>query len=119
MIITLCGSTRFKKEFNDMNYWLTLSNHIVLSVGSFLHSDNDPEIKEQILKHKEQLDKLHKQKIAISDCIVVINKNDYVGESTKSEIEFARVNHKPIYWFNDHWASPYSFRVLIGEGIIE
>lgn len=96
-IVTLCGSTRFKKDFNDMNYRLTLDNWVVLSVGSFLHSDDDSQIKDEILQHKEQLDRLHKQKIAMSDCIVVIG-DGYIGESTKSEIAFAKEIRKPIYW---------------------
>jgi len=96
-IITLCGSTKFKKDYNDMNFRLTLDNWIVLSVGSFLHSDNDAEIKNEIIKHKEQLDILHKQKIVMSDCILVVG-DGYIGESTKSEITFAKEIRKPIYW---------------------
>ena len=88
-IITLCGSTKFKKEFNECNYYLTLSDYIVLSVGSFLHSDNDPEIKEEIIKHKEQLDRLHKEKIDISRAVFIIDKNGYIGESTRSELDHA------------------------------
>jgi len=100
-IITLCGSTRFKKDFNDMNFKLTLDNWIVLSVGSFLHSDNDPEIKNYILEHKEQLDILHKQKITMSDCILIVG-DGYIGDSTKSEITFAKEIRKPIYWQVDY-----------------
>ena len=99
MIITLCGSTKFMKEFIALNYWLTLNNHIVLSVGGYYHSDNDPHIKEEIIMHKEQLDKLHKTKIMMSDAILVIDKDNYIGESTKSEIQFARENNKSIYWY--------------------
>lgn len=96
-IVTLCGSTRFKNEFNDANFWLTLSDYIVLSVGSFLHSDNDPEIKDFIIEHKEQLDHLHKKKIDMSDAIMVIDVNGYIGDSTRSEIAHALEKGKTIY----------------------
>ena len=98
-IITLCGSTRFKKEFNEVNMQLTLSDWVVLSVGAFFHSDK--ELEEQGVigpKEKIQLDRLHKEKIAISQAIVVINVGDYVGESTLSEIAYARKLGKKVYW---------------------
>ena len=35
-VITLCGSTRFKNEFMDMQKKLTLEGNIVISVGSLV-----------------------------------------------------------------------------------
>ena len=86
-IITLCGSTRFKKEFNDLNYAFTLDDRIVLSVGSFLHSDDDPEIKEEILAHKEQLDKLHKEKIMISQIVKPSNSWELMDVQTFQKVQ--------------------------------
>lgn len=104
-IITLCGSTRFKQQFNDANFWLTMNGYIVLSVGSFLHSDSDPEIRDVIRQHKDDLDKLHRDKIRLSDAIMVIDvqlgepysPDGYVGESTRGEIEFALERQMPVY----------------------
>lgn len=42
MIITLCGSTKFKDEFMEAQKELTLEGHIVISVGCFGHADPDP-----------------------------------------------------------------------------
>ncbi len=42
------------------------------------------------------LDEMHKQKIDMSDEIYVINLNGYIGESTKSEIEYANSKGKNI-----------------------
>ena len=42
------------------------------------------------------LSKLHYKKIEISDAIYVVNLNGYIGESTKSEIEYARSLNKEI-----------------------
>lgn len=93
-IITLCGSTKFKNEFNNVNMMLTLLNKIILQPGCFAHADNIEITNEQ----KIELDLLHKEKILMSDCIFVINTNNYIGSSTKSEIEFAVLHNIPVYY---------------------
>ena len=99
-VITLCGSTRFKDEFLRIQKELTLKGYIVLSVGLFGHS-GDNEVWENmdegtLTKTKEMLDDMHKRKIDMSDEIFVINVNGYIGESTKSEIEYAIKNGKKV-----------------------
>ena len=96
-IITLCGSTKFRKDFERMNGYLTLNNFIVLSVGTYHHSTDDEYIKKETLVHKGQLDSLHKKKISLSRCILVVG-DGYIGESTKSEIEYANSLGKPVYY---------------------
>ncbi len=39
---------------------------------------------------KEMLDDMHKRKIDMADEIYVINVGGYIGESTRSEIEYAK-----------------------------
>lgn len=90
-IITLCGSTRFKEDFERVNRELTLAGNVVLSVGCFGHA-GDVFTEEQ----KVMLDDIHKRKIDMSDAIYVINKNGYIGSSTKSEIIYAGVTGKEI-----------------------
>ena len=92
-VITLCGSTRFKDEFLKAQKDLTLKGNIVLSVGLFGHS-GDNEVWENmdegtLTKTKKMLDDMHKRKIDMADEIFVINVNGYIGDSTKSEIEYA------------------------------
>lgn len=96
-IITLCGSTKFKDEFLKKAQDLTLENWIVLMPNVFAHTDSIEITDEQ----KEELDKLHKEKIHISDAIYVINKNNYIGNSTRSEIEYAKANRKKIYYLEE------------------
>ena len=95
-IVTLCGSTRFKKEYEEANYRETLSGHIVLSVGCFSNS-GEWDITEL---QKKDLDLLHLDKILMSDEIFVVNPGGYIGESTKSEIVFAIFNKKGIRWLD-------------------
>ena len=94
MVITLCGSTRFKDEFLAVQRDLTLQGHIVLSVGLFGHADNE----DLTLEEKIRLDNLHKEKINMSDAIFVINKDGYIGESTYSEIDWANRMKKQIFF---------------------
>ena len=99
-VITLCGSTKFKKEFMEVQKDLTLKGNIVISVGLFGHS-GDNEVWENMdegkfTKTKEMLDDMHKSKIDMADEIFVINVGGYIGESTKSEIEYAKDTGKKI-----------------------
>ena len=91
-VITLCGSTKFKEEFNKKNAELTLAGNVVISVGVFGHSDGVEITDEQ----KEQLDKIHFQKIDMADEIFVINVNGYIGSSTKREIDYAKKQDKKV-----------------------
>ena len=95
-VITLCGSTRFKDDFERINRNLTLMGNIVISVGCFGHS-GDTFTEEQ----KVMLDDIHKRKIDMADAIYVINKDGYIGASTKSEIEYARKHNKQIIYMED------------------
>ena len=92
-IITLCGSTKFKDEFIRVQKELTLLGYLVISVGCFGHSGDDEVWTEGT---KEMLDEIHKAKIDLADEIFVINVNGYIGESTRSEIEWATALKKKI-----------------------
>lgn len=96
-IITLCGSTKFKKEFEEINKKLTLEGNVVLSLGVFSHTDGEQLSDEQIKMLKD----IHKQKIAMSDEIFVINKNSYIGNGLKEEIEYAKQLNKGISYLEE------------------
>lgn len=91
-IITLCGSTRFKNAFEEMERKLTLEGVIVLTVGFYEKIDGTVLSENQI----ELLNELHRKKIQMSDGIFVINKDGYIGTSTQSEIEFAKALGKVV-----------------------
>ena len=92
-VITLCGSTRFKDAFLEAQKRLTLAGNIVISVGLFGHAGDEEVWTEGV---KEMLDDMHKRKIDMADEIFVINKGGYIGESTRSEIEYARKTGKAV-----------------------
>lgn len=99
-VVTLCGSTRFKDEFERVQKELTLEGNIVISVGLFGHS-GDKEVWEGMSEDtatdtKKMLDDMHKEKIDMADRIYVINPDGYIGKSTWSEICYAFMTDKPI-----------------------
>lgn len=97
-VITICGSTRFKEQFLEVQKRLTLEGNIVISVGLFGHSGDD---EVWTPGTKEMLDDMHKRKIDMADAIFVINVGGYIGESTKSEIEYARSQGKEVLFMED------------------
>ncbi len=104
-VVTLCGSTRFKDEFMKAQKELTLKGYIVISVGLFGHS-GDSEVWENmdegtLTKTKEMLDDMHKRKIDMADEIYVINVGGYVGDSTKSEINYAKQTGKKVNYLEN------------------
>lgn len=49
-----------------------------------------------LTKTKEMLDDMHKRNIDMADSIYFINVGGYIGESTRSEIEYAQNHGKKI-----------------------
>ncbi len=94
-VITLCGSTRFKEQFLEAQKRLTLEGNIVISVGLFGHSGDDEVWTDGT---KQMLDDMHKRKIDIADSIFVINVGGYIGDSTRSEIDYAKKHGKQILY---------------------
>lgn len=110
MRITLCGSTRFKDQFQEWNHKLALAGHTVYSLSLFAREAADagkeghPTISES---EQVTLDLVHLDKILNSDAIVVIDVDCYTGFSTKREIEWARMQKKYVYWITPHQKHPW------------
>ena len=104
-VVTLCGSTRFKDQFMEAQKRLTLEGNIVISVGLFGHA-GDQEVWDgmdegTLSKTKEMLDDMHKRKIDMADEIYVINVGGYIGDSTRSEIQYAEEHGKTVRYYED------------------
>lgn len=104
-VVTLCGSTRFKEQFMEVQKRLTLAGYIVISVGLFGHA-GDQEVWDgmdegTLSKTKEMLDDMHKRKIDMADEIYVINVGGYIGDSTRSEIQYAEAHGKTVRYYED------------------
>ncbi|WP_211746442.1 hypothetical protein [Paenibacillus sp. Marseille-Q4541] len=96
-IITLCGSTKFKEQFEQTNAFLTLQGNIVISVAFYEQSDGFEITEEQA----ELLGELHFKKIDMSDEIFVIDVDGYIGNSTRKEILYAKETGKTVRYYSD------------------
>jgi hypothetical protein len=90
--VCLCGSIRFGEAFQSANLKETLAGKIVLSIGCNMKSDSEifghlPQA--ELDEIKIRLDELHKRKIDMADEVMVLNVGGYIGNSTRSEIEYA------------------------------
>jgi len=101
-VVCLCGSTRFKEEINTTNARLSLDGYLVISLGLFGHTDlPDIDWSTSGSGLKIMLDELHKRKIDLADEIFVVNVDGYVGESTRSEINYAVAHGKPVKYLEE------------------
>ena len=95
-IITLCGSLKFKKEMMIIAEKMALEGNCILTpVYPIL--ENYERTEEQLKKLKEA----HFKRIEFSDAIVVTNIDNYIGNSTKLEIEYAKKLGKEIIYYTD------------------
>lgn len=95
-IITLCGSLKFQKDMMIIAEKIALEGNCVLTPVY--------PVLEKCERTAEQLEKLkeeHFKRIELSDSIFVINKNNYIGNSTRLEIEYAMKLKKEIIYYTD------------------
>ena len=96
-IVTVCGSLRFIKEMMDITEKMELQGNCMLTPIYPTNPDKDAYTESEAV----MLDKMHKEKIKLSDAILVVNVDNYIGNSTKSEIEFAKSLNKEIIYYTD------------------
>ena len=96
-ILTICGSLKFQKEMIQISEELELQGICVLSPVYPTREDKAAYTKEELLI----FDKMHKEKIKLSDAIFVVNVDGYIGSSTRSEIEYAKSPGKEILYYTD------------------
>jgi hypothetical protein len=95
LIVCLIGSTKFSREYQEANLRETLAGNIVLTIGCDTKSDSMLHL---TIEDKVRLDLLHLCKIDRADVVLVLNVGGYVGESTRREIEYARMLGKTLRW---------------------
>ncbi|MFR5876684.1 MAG: hypothetical protein ACLUFN_09375 [Eubacterium sp.] len=96
-IITVCGSLKYKEEIMKITEQMALQGNCMLSIVYPAKSDQDVYTDEE----KDILGKMHKERIRISDAVLVVDIDNYIGRATKSEIEFAKALDKEIIYYTD------------------
>ena len=96
-IITVCGSYRFKKEMVEITEKLALQGNSMITPIELSKTNKEAYTEADV----KMLEKMHKEKIKISDAILVVNVNDYIGSSTQKEIEYAKSLNKEVLYYTD------------------
>ena len=102
-IICLCGSTRFTREMLVKQWELTKQGYIVVTWCALPDDYYQGKDKNHVGDQegvKEFVDEIHKRKIDISDEILVIDIDGYIGSSTRSEIDYAVKCGKPVRYLS-------------------
>lgn len=83
--------------------WILERDEKAITMGLHLLPEwYDENLTDHLAEHEKcaaEMDELHLRKIDLSDEIFVVNYNDYIGESTRKEVEYADKNDKNIRWF--------------------
>lgn len=102
-IVVLCGSSKFA-DVMAVCAWIIEKEEKAITMGLHLLPSwySADEIPDHLAEHEGvagEMDELHKRKIDLGDEIFVVNKDDYIGHSTRNEIDYARSQDKKIRWF--------------------
>ena len=101
-IVVLCGSSKFT-DIMAVCAWLIERDEKAIAMGLHLLPNWYPNCPaDHLAEHEgvqEEMDELHLRKIDMADEIFVVNHEDYIGDSTKREIEYAQSKNKKIRWF--------------------
>ena len=95
-IVTMCGSLKFQKLMMEVAEKMARKGFCVLT-PVFPVPENNPITEEQLQKMKEA----HFKRIELSDAILVVKANHYIGNSTNREIEYAQKLGKEIRYVFD------------------
>ena len=85
---------KYQKEIMKLTEMMTLEGYCILT-PIYPTISGAERTEEEIIKLK----KSHFKKIELSDAILVVNINNYIGESTKLEIEYAKSLKKEIMYY--------------------
>lgn len=95
-VITICGSLKFQKEMMEMAEKMALEGNCILT-PVYPITKNLKRTEKQL----QALKKAHFKRIELSDSILVLNINNYIGDSTKLEIEYAQKLGKEIMYYTN------------------
>ncbi len=91
--VTVCGSMKFADEMKRIAF--ELESKKGLNVLQCTYNEHGEELTEEMLHN---LSKAHFQKIDMSDMIYVVDINQYIGDSVKKEIAYAKEHNKEIIY---------------------
>ena len=115
-IVTLIGSGKFLSTFKSVAQILTLKGFIVNTPAIF---DNESFMKGDVELSEEShkmYDDVHRQKMNMSDFVVLIHNNQYIGKDTREEIEYCNlrgitvIDYEKLLFDESKFPEPYNLR---------
>ena len=95
-VITLCGSMKFQSDMMAIAQKMALEGNCILT-PTYSVLKNIEYTPEQIAKLKEA----HFKRIEMSDAILIVDINNYIGDSTRLEIDYAKKLGKELIYYSD------------------
>ncbi|KRF13814.1 hypothetical protein ASG90_13370 [Nocardioides sp. Soil797] len=97
---------RFRDDFERLEADLTLAGHVVLAPTALAPTALAPTAlaptEELTVEERARLGRIHPQKVAMADEVLVVNVSGHVGESTRREIEHAVSLGIPVRYLEPH-----------------
>ena len=102
-VVVFCGSSRYV-DIMAVAHWLVERDEQAIGMGLHLLPGwyCAEHIPDHLAEHEgvaDAMDALHMRKIDLCDEVFVVNFRDYIGSSTRSEIEYAQKQGKKIRWY--------------------
>lgn len=92
-VVTVCGSMKFKEEMLKIAF--ELESKLGYCVLQCVYDNSNTKLTTNEINN---LSECHFKKIDLSDAIYVVNINNYIGNATKNEIEYAKAKSKEIIY---------------------
>ena len=89
---------KFVREMMEISEKVELQGNVVLMP---IYNPSRPNKESFTSEEVLILDKMHRERIKLSDAILVVNVNGYIGSSTKNEIEYAKSLNKEVIYYTD------------------
>jgi hypothetical protein len=118
-MIVLCGSSRFC-DIMAVCAWLLEKEEGAIAMGLHLlpvwYRSPTKELPDHHLAEHEgvadAMDQLHLRKIDLADEIFVVNKEFYIGDSTRNEIKYAESKGLPVRYYTDDYIGGKVYEII-------
>lgn len=88
--VTLCGSHRFYDDFIRIKNDIEKDGNTHVFIPEIFQFVDPSKLNE---KTHQRLDELHQAKMHMSDYVLIVNKDGYIGNDTQKEIDWCKANN--------------------------
>ena len=97
--LTVCGSAKFRELKEKYQAYYTIKKNLVFAPVNYLLIKDEVEISDEVTdRNAELLAMMHDKKMDLSEGIIVVCPNGYIGSHTNREINYAKENNKRVLY---------------------